>query len=246
MALMELTDRVALVTGAARRVGRAIAVRLAHCGCRVAVHYHRSRAAADEVVADCRAHGHDALSFSADLADARAPAQLVQAVLGHFGRLDILVNNASVFQRMTIDEFAPEAFEQTLRVNTLAPLALVHAAREALRAARGRVVNLCDISTQRPWPDHLAYMASKGALDTLTRALARALAPDVNVVGIAPGVAAWPDDYDAARRERLTARIPLRRAGTPEDVAAAVEFVLSAGDYITGAILPVDGGRHVV
>jgi pteridine reductase len=243
---MELADRVVLVTGAAHRVGRAIALKLASAGCRVAVHYHRSAEAAEAVAAACRESGGDATTFAADLGDPPAPPRLVQAVVACFGRLDVIVNNASTFERMTLDEFTPEAFERTLRVNTVAPLALVHAARNELQRARGRVINLCDVSTQRPWPDHLAYMASKGALDTLTRALARSLAPDVNVVGIAPGVAAWPDEYGPELRERLTARIPLRRAGAPEDIAAAVHFVLSAGDYITGAVLPIDGGRHVV
>lgn len=156
------------------------------------------------------------------------------------------MNNAAVFPRMSIDAFALEEWERTLQINLTAPMVLAYAARTALESAGGRVVNLCDAATPRPWPDHLAYIVSKGALETLTRMLARSLAPRVNVVGIAPGVAAWPDDYDQVTRERLTAKIPLGRAGTEKDIAAAVHFVLSAGDYITGAILPVDGGRHVV
>jgi len=243
---MDLTDRVVLVTGAARRVGRAIACRLARAGCRLAIHYRSSAADARRTAAACAAAGRPAELFPADLSDAAAAAGLVQAVVARFGRLDVLVNNASVFEPMTLADFSVAQWERTLRVNLTAPLVLAHAAHEALRQARGRVVNLCDAGTLRPWPDYLAYMVSKGALETLTRVLARALAPEVNVVGVAPGVAAWPDDYDQTRRERLLAKIPLRRAGSPEDIAAAVEFLLRDGDYITGVILPVDGGRRLV
>jgi pteridine reductase len=243
---MELDGRVALVTGAGRRVGRAIALRLAQAGCRLAVHYLRSADEARATAAQCGAAGPQAEVFQADLAEPAAARQLPQDVLARFGRLDVLVNNASIFERMTLDEFDPHRWERTLRINLTAPMLLTCAAREALRKAGGRVINLCDAAVDRPWPDHLAYVVSKGALETLTRVLSRALAPEVNVVGIAPGAAAWREDYDQPTRARMEARIPLGRAGTPEDVAAAVHFVLSEGDYITGAILPVDGGRHLV
>ncbi len=243
---MDLENRVALVTGAARRVGRAIAVRLAQAGCRVAVHFHTSEQQARETRERCGQSGRPAEMFRADLADPLAARGLVDDVLHRFGRLDVLVNNAALFERMTIEQFDPAAWERTLRVNLTAPMVLTAAAAAALRAAGGRVVNLCDVAVRRAWPDHLAYIVSKGALETLTRALARALAPEVNVVGVAPGVAAWPEHYSAEIRARLTARIPLARPGSVEDIAAAVHFLLREGDYITGAILPVDGGRHVV
>ncbi len=242
---MKLNERVVLVTGAARRVGRAIALRLAGAGCQLAVHYNTSSEAAADTVDRCRAAGARAEAFDADLADLDASAAVVQRVLRQFGRLDVLVNNASVFEPMALEQFSQAEWERTLRINLTAPMVLAHAARDALRQARGRIVNLCDVSTACPWPDHLAYMVSKGGLDTLTKVLARALAPEVNVVGIAPGVAAWPEHYDEKTRARLTRRIPLERAGTPEDIAAAVHFVLRDGDYLTGAILPIDGGRHL-
>jgi len=243
---MELDGRVALVTGAARRVGRAIALRLADSGCHLAVHCGRSVAAAKKTAEECRSQGVEAEVFECDLADSDEVGGLIPRVLTRFNRLDILVNNASVFERMAIGEFDLATWQRTLQINLTAPMMLAHSAHSALRAAGGRVVNICDIATLRPWPEHLAYVTSKGALDTLTKALARALAPNVNVVGIAPGVAAWPEHYNLETRERLTARIPLRRAGTPEDIVAAVHFVLSAGDYITGVIIPVDGGRSAV
>jgi len=242
---MDLADRVALVTGAGRRVGRAIALRLARAGCHVAVHYRSSATEAEQTVAECQAAGVSAVAMRADLEEAAAAAELVRQTTARFGRLDVLVNNASVFESLTLEEFSVAAWERTMRVNLTAPLLLVHAARHHLRRTRGRVVNICDAASIRPGPDHLAYMVSKGALETLTRALARALAPEVNVVGVAPGIVAWPDHYDQATRERLTKRIPLQRAGTPEEVAAVVEFLLRDGDYLTGIILPLDGGRHL-
>ena len=243
---MELKGRVVLVTGAARRVGRALALRLAEAGCNLAIHYRRSTEAAADTAQACRTRGVEAEVFQADFRAPDAAERLVQSVLTRYGRLDVLINNAAVFERMSIEEFELDAWERVLRVNLTAPMTLTHAAAEALRHAGGRVVNLCDAATARPWPGHLGYIVSKGGLETLTKALARALAPEVNVVGIAPGVAAWPEDYDQETRDRLTAKIPLKRAGTPEDVAAAVHFVLSEGDYLSGVIIPIDGGRSAV
>jgi pteridine reductase len=242
---MQLEGRVALVTGGAKRVGRAIALRLAAAGVRVAVHYRRSREEAERTAAECAARGVEAAAFEADLADPAAPAMLIAAVLARFGRLDILVNNASEFEAMSLDDFSRDAWLRTLEVNLTAPLALAFEAREALRRAKGRVINLCDAATGRPYPSHLAYLVSKGGLDALTRALARALAPEVNVVGLAPGVVAWPEGFDEALRDRVLKNTPLGRAGTPEDVAEAAYFVLAHGDYLTGVILPIDGGRSI-
>ncbi len=243
---MDLRDRVALVTGGAKRIGRAIALRLARAHCHVAIHFHTSAAEAEATAAECRAAGVRAETFGADLGDPSAAAELVARVLTRLGRLDVLVNNASVFEPMRLDDFNLADWERALRVNLTAAAVLVHAAREALRRARGRVVNLCDASTSHPWPDYLAYAVSKGGLVTLTQVLARAMAPEVNVVGVAPGVAAWPPHYDESLRARILARVPLGRAGTPEDIAAAVHFLVTEGDYITGLVLPVDGGRRIV
>lgn len=243
---MELTGRTTLVTGAGRRVGRAIALRLARAGSNVAVHYNRSAEEAETVAAAVRAHGVEAFPVQADLADPEATRGLVPAVLERLGRLDVLVNNAAVFPTMKLGEFDLAAWNHVLQVNLTAPMMLTYAAEEELRRNRGRVVNLCDVAVGRPWPDHLGYIVSKGGLETLTKALARALAPEVNVVGVAPGVAAWPPDYSEAFKEHLLERVPAKRAGSPEDIAAAVEYLVTAGDYVTGAILPVDGGRHVV
>ncbi len=238
--------RVALVTGAGRRVGRAIALRLARGGWSVAVHYHRSADEAGRVVEACRALGVRAEALSADLADSEACRDLVIATQASFGALGCLVNNASIFERRPLDALSVADIDRHLAVNLRAPLLLAQEAADALRESEGLIVNLSDAAVTRPWPDHLAYMISKGGLDTLTAGLARALAPRVRVVGIAPGVAAWPEDYDEAARARLTARIPLGRAGTPEDIAELVAYLLTHGGYISGTTIPVDGGRHVV
>jgi pteridine reductase len=242
---MELRDRVVLITGSAKRVGRAIALRLAEAGATIAVHCRKSALEAAETAERCRQVGGRAEVFTADLEDGAAAPRLVQSVEARFGRLDVLVNNASIFEPMTLDEFRLEDWDRTLRVNLTAPLLLAHAARKALRTAHGRIINLCDSATVRASPERLAYVASKGGLETLTRALARAFAPEVNVVGVAPGVAAWPENYDQSTREHLTRPIPLQRAGTPEDIAATVHFLLRDGDYITGTVVTVDGGRSL-
>jgi NAD(P)-dependent dehydrogenase (short-subunit alcohol dehydrogenase family) len=243
---MDLEGRVVLVTGAARRVGRAIALRFARAGCRIAIHYLNSGEEAERTAAECRALWVAAELLRADLGDPAATAALIPEVLARLGRLDVLVNNASVFKPMSLETFSPVDWEQTLRVNVTAPMVLAHAARGALEQAAGRIINLADAAVVHPRPEYLAYVVSKAALETLTRVLARALAPRVNVVGIAPGVAVFPKHYDAERRARLTSRIPLGRAGTEDDVANLAEFLVRAGDYITGVVIPVDGGRQLV
>lgn len=243
---MQLENRVALVTGAARRVGRAIVTRLADAGCHIALHYHRSDDEAEQTARECRQAGVRVELFRADLADPAAATNLPAQSLDAFGRLDILINNASHFPQQKLEDFTLADWSKTLAINLTAPMLLAHAAREPLRRSRGCVVNLCDVSTSRPWPDHLAYSVSKGGLDTLTKVLARAMAPEVRVVGVAPGVAVWPEHYPQSLRNQLLERVPLQRAGEPEDIAAAVHYLLTAGDYVTGTILPVDGGRHIV
>ncbi|MCA9242438.1 MAG: SDR family oxidoreductase [Phycisphaerales bacterium] len=238
-------DRVALITGAARRVGRAIALRLAREGCHIAAHYHTSRKPAEALQAEIRALGRECELFSANLADPRETDALAPHVITRFGRLDILINNASTFEPMRLDEFSRETWNRDLAINLTAPMALSHAAASELKKRSGRIINLCDAAITRPLPDYLAYAVSKGGLETLTRALARALAPEVNVVGVAPGVAEFPESYDQQTRDRLVSRIPLKRAGSPEDIAALIAFLLREGDYITGAIIPADGGRHI-
>ncbi len=254
---MDLSGSAVLVTGGAKRVGRAIVIELAQAGCNVAIHYHRSRSEAEDAAAAVSAMGRRVVTVEGDLRDSNSWGRIVEEAVGALGGLDILVNNASVFLagQTDVDEpgdrgdqgrFDHAFWESMLRVNLVAPAALCHYAGRYL-AARGRgcVVNLCDIAADRPWPDHLAYSASKAALTALTKGLARALAPAIRVNGVAPGIAVFPDEYSPELRRCLTNRVPLERAGTPEEVAGLVRFLVESGEYVTGQVIPIDGGRSI-
>jgi pteridine reductase len=234
------------VTGAARRIGRAIALELARHGFDVAVHYNASAADAEETARMVRAAGRRAVVLQAALDDAAAAAALPGRVAEALGRLDILVNNAAVFEPMSLGDFTPAAWNNTLAINLTAPMILSHAAFPLLSThEHGRIINLVDICVDRPWPDHLAYCASKAGLVTLTQALAKAMAPRVRVNAIAPGAALFPEDYDEAKIKSIIRHVPALRAGTAEDVAVAVGFLASNCNYVTGVILAVDGGRSI-
>lgn len=246
---MKLERTVVLVTGAAKRVGRAIAMELASGGCDVAVHYRESASDAEALADRIRRLGRRAITTRGDLADAATWPMIVDATVRGLGRLDMLVNNASRFLTDppdTLDAFTPDAWERMQRINVTAAVGLVHHARVHLAAGgAGKVINLADAGVARPWRDHLAYCASKAALANVTASLALALAPAVQVNAVAPGLAAFPESYGDATRARLVDRVPLKRAGTPEEVARLVRFLAEHGDYITGQVIAIDGGRSV-
>jgi pteridine reductase len=230
---MTARGRVALVTGAGVRVGNAIARALARDGWTVAAHYHAHRP-----------RGF-AAALPADLAAPDGPAALAAAFRARFSRLDLLVCSAAAFEASPLAEIDAAAFDAQMALNARAPLLLAKALLVPLRRAGGSIVNVADVGGGLvPWRGFTAYAASKAALVRLTECLALELAPRVRVNAVAPGTVLWPDSYPAARRRALTARIPLRRAGTPEDVAGAVAFLASA-PYVTGAVIPIDGGRHL-
>jgi len=240
----------ALVTGGAKRVGRAIALELAAAGFDVVVHYHTSETEARQTAREIESMGRRGAVVRGDLADPGSWSGIIEQAVAAMDRLDVLVNNASVFLGElddTLQAFDAEAWARIQRINLTAPAALCHHAEVFLRASgRGCVVNLCDIAVERPWPAHLAYCASKAGLAAVTKALARALAPDVRVNGVAPGVAVFPDEYDAKLRQRLVSRVPLAREGTPEEVAKLIRYLVTEGAYLTGQIIPIDGGRSLV
>jgi hypothetical protein len=234
--------RVVLITGSAMRIGRAIALALARSGWCVAVHYRRSQAAAEELAALIREQGGQARAFAADLAEEPACRALVPAVREAFeGRLDALVNNASIFEYDGVADFGFAAMERHWRANTGAPILLA----QALHAAGGGVVvNLLDQKLWNPNPDYLSYTLSKVALEAATRLLAAALAPRTRVCAVAPGLTLLSGDMsevELATAQRMT---PLERIATPEDVAAAVRYLLEA-NAVTGTTLLVDGGQHL-
>lgn len=237
---------VALVTGAARRLGAAIARTLHAAGFDVALHCHRSRAEADALAkALDAARPGSALVLPSDLAEFDRLPELVANTVGWRGRLDALVNNASAFFPTPFGATTPAQWDALFAANARAPFFLTQAAAPHLRATRGAVVNLTDIHAERPLREHAVYGMSKAALVHMTRALALELAPDVRVNAIAPGAILWPEDdgkSDAAKAA-LLARTPLGRTGTPEEVAEAVRWLLQDARYTTGQVLRLDGGR---
>jgi pteridine reductase len=237
---------VALVTGAARRLGRAIALRLARGGCRVAVHYRGSRADAEATVRAIRAAGGEAQAFAADLARPSAPDALVRAVRKRMGPVAVLVNNASIFPETPFPDGDPRDLEACFAIHLRAPWLLARAvAPGMLRAGRGKIVNLGDLYADRTLPRRSPYLATKAALHALTLALARDLAPAVQVNAVAPGAILLPAGVPASRARKLAKAIPAGRLGTPEEVAEAVAFLVEGPDFVTGEILRVDGGRHL-
>ncbi len=241
---MQLGGRVALVTGAGRRIGRAIALGLARRGAQVAVHYNDSRAGADDVVAEIRRGGGTAEAFGADLTNVEAPELLIHDVVKAFGVLDVLVNSAAIMLRTPIGEVTSAEWEAIFSLNVRAPFFLSQAAATAMKGRDGAIVNIADLAAFETWRAYILHGISKAAIVQMTRALAHALAPAIRVNAVAPGAMLLPEGWDAATAEHLAMTTPLKRLGSPEDVVQAVIYLLEA-DYVTGETLIVDGGRHV-
>ena len=244
---MDLKQKVALVTGAGRRVGRAIALAFAERGATVAIHYRNSHAEAEAVVAEiARNHGR-AQAFRADLEHVAEIEQMVADVLEAFGRLDVLVNSASIFGPKPLDQITERDWDANLDTNLKAPFFLSKFAGAAMRRqGAGKIVNLGDWAAMRPYKDYLPYSVSKSGLIGLTKALAKELAPEVQVNCIALGMVMPPEEYSKAEVERLVSRSLTKKMGAPEDVARAVMFFCESTDYATGTTLTLDGGRLLV
>jgi pteridine reductase len=241
---VELRGRVALVTGAGRRVGRALAVGLGAQGMRVAVHYHASDRGARES-ADLIAHaGGTATLFSADLTGPDAPEQLVRDVVDRLGALDVLVNSSAVMERTALGDVTPAAWDAMMALNLRAPFLLAQAAAPQLSRRRGAIVNIADLAAFETWPAYIPHGISKAGVVYMTRALARVLAPNVRVNAVAPGAVLLPDGWTEDDAAKLRESTPLARLGSPQDVVDAMLYLLHS-DYVTGETLIVDGGRHV-
>ncbi len=239
---MELAGRVALVTGAGRRLGRAIADALAGRGMTVALHYNPSKEA-ETRSRESQSRGGRADCFPADLRDAEAARALPGRVGAEFGHLDVLVNSAAIMHHVAVDETTPELYDQVLALN-LRSVFFVHRARcRSSGSSRGKIVNLADVGGLEPWPGYAAHSISKAGVVMLTRVLARSLAPEVTVNAIAPGAVLVPEDYSGAERMRLAESTPLRRLGQPGDIVQAMLYLLERADFVTGDVLVVDGGR---
>jgi pteridine reductase len=238
---------VALITGGARRVGAVIARSLHAAGYDLALHCRHSLAEAEALVAELQAQRADSvLLLQAELADIPALPKLVDDTLARYGRLDALVNNASAFYPTPIGHADVAQWNELFASNAQAPFFLAQAAMPALRSAHGVIVNLVDIYAERAIADHPIYVMAKGALAAMTRTLALDLAPHIRVNGVAPGAVMWPSDGSAYDDQAaMLARTPLGRAGTPEDVASAVLWLLRDAPFVTGQIIRIDGGRSV-
>lgn len=244
---MPETAPVALVTGAARRVGAVIARRLHAAGYDIALHHRRSGEAAQALQAELEhERAGSTLVLQAELAEFDRLPELVAQTLGRFGRLDALVNNASAFYPTSVGTTVPAQWDELFASNARAPFFLSQAAVPHLRRARGAIVNLVDVYAERPLAGHTLYCMAKAALAMMTLSLAKELGPDIRVNAVAPGAVLWPEQgRSEAEQQAMIAGTALQRAGTPEDVAEAVRWLLQDAHYTTGQVLRVDGGRFL-
>jgi pteridine reductase len=244
---LPLADRCVLITGGAKRLGAAIGRRLHAAGASLVVHYHQSRTSADALVAELEAlRPGSAMAVGADLHEVERLPELVAAAVARFGRLDVLVNNASTFYPTPVGTITVAQFDDLVGTNLRAPLFLSQAAAPALAAARGLIINMVDIHGRRPLRAHPVYSAAKAGLVMLTRSLARELGPEVRVNGIAPGPVMWPErDLDDALKAEIISKTALKRSGSPEDIARAAQFFAVDAPYVTGQVIAVDGGRSL-
>jgi pteridine reductase len=242
---MELHGKVALVTGGAVRIGKALALALAERGVRIALHYGRSARAAEETAAAIRAAGSDAEPLSADLAESGSATGLIDRALERFGRLDILVNSAAIFLPGGVGDTSEGDWDRQFAINLKSPFFLAQAfARRHSPGRSGLIVNIADWRAFRPGPDYLAYTLTKAGIVTMTHSLAAALAPQIRVNAIAPGAILPPPGKDDAYLQRLAERIPLRRSGSPHELAKGLLYLAEA-DFVTGEVLFIDGGEHL-
>lgn len=243
MAGRPLDGQVALVTGAAKRIGRSIALRLAAEGAAVAVNYGTSKAEAQAVVAEIRAAGERAIEIQADVSRRNEVKMLFKAVEAEFGRLDILVNNAGIFFSAKFEDLTDEQWDRVMNSNLKAQFLCAQAAAPMMKKqGRGRIINLSSLGGLLPWPSFTHYCVSKAGVIMLTRCLARALAPEILVNSVAPGTIQFPGE---APDEEYIRRVPLHRVGTGDDIADAVAY-LATTEFITGQTIAVDGGRTLM
>lgn len=243
---MDVKGRVALVTGSGVRVGRAIALALAGHGMHVAVHYHASAEAAEATAGEIRALGVESEPFRCDLSQVDRVRELIAAIGKRWGRLDVLVNSAAIFPRTPWEEIDEAVWDRTLDVNLKAPFFTAwHAAGLMRRGGGGKIVNIADWSGLRPYKNYLPYVISKGGVITMTKALARELAPEIAVNAVAPGPVMLPEDFDEEAAERIRKSTLLQRLGSPDDIAQSVVYLVAMTDFVTGHVLVVDGGRLI-
>lgn len=241
---MDLDGKVALVTGAGTRVGRAIAVALGKAGMRIGVHYYGSEKGARQTADEIVAAGSEARTLPGDLTDPATGPRVVEHMSKVFGSLDVLVNSAAVMLRTPVGEVLVEDWDAMFALNLRAPFFLSQSAARAMKDRGGVIINIADLAAFEAWRNYVPHSITKAGVVQMTRALAHALAPKIRVNAIAPGAVLLPEGATPEFRDKLISTTPLGRIGSPEDVAQAVIYLISA-DYVTGETLIVDGGRHV-
>jgi pteridine reductase len=242
---LPLKDKVVLITGAARRVGAAITRKLHSAGATLAVHYHNSHSESQVLAGELNGvRPGTVTTLGGDLLDLKVLASLVEATIARFGHLDILVNNASTFYATPVGEITSQDWDDLMGTNLRAPLFLSQAAAPHLKARNGLILNIVDIHGMRPLRRHVVYSPAKAGLIMLTQSLARELAPEVRVNGIAPGPVEFPEKgLSEEMKQAIIDKTLLKRRGSPDDIARAALFFASEAPYVTGQILAVDGGR---
>lgn len=241
---MNISGTVALITGSSRRIGRETAVELARRGARIAIHYRSDEPGARETLHLAEAAGGRGALFRAELTDTHEVDRMFSELENQFGGLDILVNNASVFDQAAFEESTPELWDAQMDSNAKAPFFVAQRAARLMRD-QGKIINLLDVAGETIWPGYLAYSVSKAALIAANRGLAKALAPNILVNGVAPGPVLFPEYYTEDQKHFAIERTLLKRAGSARDIVSAIVFLIES-DYITGEVLHVDGGRHIM
>jgi NAD(P)-dependent dehydrogenase (short-subunit alcohol dehydrogenase family) len=243
---MTIQGKVALITGSAKRIGRAVAVELARRGARIAVHYRSERSEAEETLRMIRSSGSEGAVFRAELTDIVAVERMFDDVRKTFNVLDILINNASIFSPATADSTTPGLWDSQMDSNAKAPFFVAqNAARIMKPQGRGKIINIADVAGEVIWSGYLPYSISKAALIAVNRGLAKTYAPDIQVNAIAPGPVLFPEYYSDEQKKAAIERTLLKREGSPQDIVNAVVFLIE-NDYITGEMIHVDGGRHLM
>ncbi len=243
--MLKLDGSVILITGAGRRIGKALALAVARRGAAVAVHSNQSGSEAQAVIAEIREGGGAAHGVCGDLTRPDECKRIVEESYAAFGRLDVLVNNAAIFFKTPLFRVTEEDWNRIFDLNLKGSFFCAQAAAARMQERGGKIINIADWSGVRPYQDYLPYCISKAGVIAMTRGLARTLAPKIAVNAIAPGPVLLPADFDAEERETIIRHTPLRRLGTPDDIVNAVLFLMKGTDFMTGATLTIDGGRLI-
>ena len=237
-----LSGKTVLVTGAAKRLGRAIALAAAEAGANVAITYRTSAREAESLVAELAKHGGEALALRCDVTDETSVSEMVKESASELGGIDVLVNNAAIYETVAFDKITVSQWDTVFATNTRGPFLVSRAALPYLKKRKGRIINMGSLGGLRPWPTHAHYCSSKAALHMLTKVMAKALAPEIAVNAVAPGMIDLGEKAAAAFMRKMAKQTPMRRNGTAADIAAAVMFFAAAPHFITGQIMVVDGG----